>query len=78
MGGLGVLPQENLEIWSALGAILGLLLPWMAKESPLPWARWSGGDQRAQGKGLSFAIQGKAYLGLVVKYIFPDKFMIFS
>ena len=24
-GGLGVLPQENLEIWSALGAILGLL-----------------------------------------------------
>ena len=23
-GGLGVLPQENLEIWSALGAILGL------------------------------------------------------
>ena len=24
-GGLGVIPQENLEIWSALGAILGLL-----------------------------------------------------
>ena len=24
-GGGGVLPQENLEIWSALGAILGLL-----------------------------------------------------
>ena len=24
-GGLGVLPQENLEIWRALGAILGLL-----------------------------------------------------
>ena len=24
-GSLGVLPQENLEIWSALGAILGLL-----------------------------------------------------
>ena len=24
-GGLGVLPQENLEIWSALGAILGLI-----------------------------------------------------
>ena len=24
-GGLGVLPQENVEIWSALGAILGLL-----------------------------------------------------
>ena len=24
-GGLGVHPQENLEIWSALGAILGLL-----------------------------------------------------
>ena len=24
-GGLGVLPQDNLEIWSALGAILGLL-----------------------------------------------------
>ena len=23
-GGLGVLPQENLEIWSALGAILGI------------------------------------------------------
>ena len=23
-GGLGVLPQENVEIWSALGAILGL------------------------------------------------------
>ena len=23
-GGLGVLPQENLEIWSALGVILGL------------------------------------------------------
>ena len=22
--GLGVLPQENLEIWSAIGAILGL------------------------------------------------------
>ena len=24
-GRLGVLPQENVEIWSALGAILGLL-----------------------------------------------------
>ena len=23
-GGLGVLPQGNLEIWSALGAILGI------------------------------------------------------
>ena len=23
-GGMGVLPQENVEIWSALGAILGL------------------------------------------------------
>ena len=23
-GDLGVLPQENLEIWNALGAILGL------------------------------------------------------
>ena len=36
----------------------------MAKESPLPWARWSPppGDQRAQGKGLSFAIQGKTRL----------------
>ena len=25
-GGLGVLPQENLEIWSAQGVILGLFL----------------------------------------------------
>ena len=24
-GDLGVLPQENFEIWSALGAILGLI-----------------------------------------------------
>ena len=23
-GGFGVMPQENLEIWSALGAILGI------------------------------------------------------
>ena len=24
LGGMGILPQENLEIWSALGVILGL------------------------------------------------------
>ena len=33
-GGLGVLPQENLKIWSALGAILGIFyayLGWVVK-----------------------------------------------
>ena len=35
-GGLGVLPKENLEVWSALGAILGLFKAYLGLVAKYP------------------------------------------
>ena len=65
---------------------VSLPLPWMAKESPLLWARWSPplfrhwrGDQRAQSKGLSFAWQSYSpFCGSFLNLYISHKWLIYK